>query len=362
MRFFLVILLAGFSINSLAYNNYVATNNLVPASQLLKCEKFSWYEKAICEEVARKISGILKRQNILFSSNQLIQKVSPVIPLKQVNTGKSCSHKAWINHNEAYFRFSTENKIKISGDMISKPFAVAAESLPVSLYVRVNAKEEFGQKYYTVNCKWAKCRKKRKCAFLASDTWHADLNVQKDVKFLISLDMQPTYGVTDKGDHFIKIKPVAIVNIGMDLDDKDIKFRLYGKSSVLGFFGSILRSASSMTNLFSDWASGSSLKAAFKESGLGIDFLYNTFSVIDFGFSLINQNDRLYDLLVKYYLDKRPPTGIENIDRVLENNLNNNISSALKLDANGERVWVVGKNRPLEKLSSTLVVVNSLNL
>jgi len=348
-----------YSLDVFAYTNYVVPNDVIPVNQLLKCDEFNWYEKAICEDVAAQISQVLKEQNIIITNNEAIQYISPIASPRKVDTGHSCSHRAWLRNNNASISLSTDSSLDLDGDLISEPLNLAA-NLPVSLYLKANFKEEWGYKYYTIKCRGLKCKKKKKCGHLASDHYYADLDVNTNAKFLISVNMQPRYGRTADGNYFITVKPIATVNFS--LDDYNTDFNLHGKNSLLSAYGSILTSVSSASKLFAAWLSGSA--TADIRDQLYFDIGYGLVSRLDLSYSrgAFESQGALFEKLVNEEIEKRAPYGIEDVDRRLENKLTNSISSALNLDENGERVWIVDKNRPLEKLASMLVIINSIIL
>lgn len=351
------IFVAIYTPNLFAFTNYIVpADDIISVEQLLDCSRFNWYERVICEDVAHEISNIFEENNILLTNNELVQYVNPVTPPRQVNTGHTCSHRAWLRDNYARIGLSTSSKLDLSGDLISKPLTLAA-NLPVSLYTKVNFKEKWGVTYYTIRCSGWKCRKKRKCATIADDSYYADLSASTTAKMLFSVNLQPQFGELPNGNYFIKVKPVAFVNIS--LDNYDANFRLHGKNSLFAALGSILTTTSSASQLFTDWLTNS--PSADSRDQLYQDIGYGVLSTLDVAYSTstFSNQGSLYERWVNDEIDKRPPLGVENVDRQLENKINRSIASTLDLDANGERVWVIDKNRPLQKLSSVLVAVTS---
>lgn len=346
--FFLILLSVG---KSNAFENSIEGSRIASPEELLDCNSYSENQAYLCTYLAQQVLNELNDRDIFITNNEILVYASPVVERSQLDTGHSCTHRAWVKGSSGYISLSQQSTIHIDGNLVETPFVLMA-NLPVHANATVNIQEKWGFKYTKISCSGLKCKKKSKCSSIATDNWHATFDANTTAKSAVTINMQPQFGWLPNGDYFLSIRP--IVYVGLSLHDFSPSVKLHNKNHLAPMFGFILTAPSSASRFLENWLKGDSTAPAR-------DQLY-----FDIGYSFVSQTEltlnqitgflgatsdgpgvfsnTLYEHFARKEITKLVKSEESRTRRDLENRLYRHIHESLNLDENGERVWVIHRD------------------
>ena len=314
-----------------------------PLEEFLECKDLEWYEKSICEDMAQRVYSSLDDSGIGFSNGDIIITVHPVTPERQLDTGHSCTHRAWIKDNYATARLLSNGSLDFSGNSISEPLIFAAD-FPINLYTRVNLKETAGVRNpFNGNCQ-----------NIGTDHYYAASNVNTEILLSMSLSMEPKLleERTPEGDYQVQIAPIFTVE--NKVVDTNLSFNFHGKDGVwMGFISFLTTLGSNLNDLIKDIFDGGGISEQVRDQ-IKQDLVYSLGSIIieiDDDFLDTDLVENTIEIVAKH----RVVRIIHGRARELEDDISAQISTALGLNADGKRTYVVDKNLVDALLMSSLI-------
>lgn len=295
-------------------------------------------EDAIWKVVVREVNRRLNEKGISFSNGDVVFRQEPIIAPQRVNTGHSCTHQAWIEGSHAEVRFASSASLTFDGNSAGEPQLLML-SLPVSVYARIGLKETWGNRLAFGNCNNH-----------AEDNYYGDFSINTTIRQLMALSLQPALlsERTPQGDYQIKIKP--IFTVAGQLENFNAQFGVHNRDNFFSAFMTFLSGTASFlgegglalyrfdANAFVD---------ALKTSGIDLaQVAGSVFLGLDGDVLGIDSVEKIAGQLAETRI-KREFNGLTHR---FEEETYQKIASALKLDANGERVFVV-RREVLEVLS-----------
>ncbi len=317
-----------------------------PLEDFLECKDLEWYEKAICEDAAQRIYGSLNERGIGFSSGDIIMTEHPVTAEKQLDTGHSCTHRAWIKDNYATARLLSDGSLNFSGNGISKPLTFMAD-FPINFYARVYLKETAGVRN-PIN---------GNCQNIGTDHFYADSNVNTRMYLGMSFSLEPELldERTPEGDYQVQIAPIFIVE--SQLRPTEINFTFHDKDGAwMGFITFLTTLGSNMIDITKDVFDGGGISDTLKDQiklDIGVSVAWVVLEITDDWLSFDLAEVYASDIAMEYI--ERQQGGLDNKARELEDDIGAQISMALGLDVDGKRIYVVDKDLVNAFLMSSLV-------
>lgn len=308
----------GYLGNTFHHESEVVSMDTFPLGHALY---FNDFEKHVSNKAAEKLSLDFDKYHISLSSGDLLVRMEPLIEPQRIDTGHSCTHKAWIRSNYIEVKILSSTSIDFKGNSLTEPLITFLD-LPVSVYAKVSLKEEWGYRIFG------------SCNSYASDSYSADALAFINALTRVFISLEPTIRPLSNGDFEVMIEPV--VNVTIDFDDIDLDFDFHGKS-ILNGVATKLTSISSTLKAIEAGLDGESMEEDLRQSlfdvGLGL------FQTIEWISGSIDLVDDLLDDIAKAEAERYlTELGFEN---ELENNIYASLSDALKLDENGRRSFVI---------------------
>lgn len=308
---------------------------LDPNGGYLDCDNLVWYEKAVCEKVADEISQELNSKGVLLENGNLVYYKSPIVASQSVDTGHSCTHRAYIGNSESSVKLLSSGSLSFKGSSVDTPFLMYAH-MPVNVYGRINLKETWGVKVDLVVGST--------CVDYAEDNYYVLLNNNTTMNLRILMSMEPKYlGVDENGNYRFKIKP--LVNVAGSMPTLNTEFSIHEKNGIFsGFLTYVTGGFNYALNLFDD-------TDQFLD-----DVVYSVSTIVVE--LLESEIESETQEAINSYIARQG----DNVTRTLENDLHQEISYSLGLDGNGEREYVVNKSVARGRLAAVLETIVSLNL
>ncbi len=308
-----------------------------PLEDFLECKDLKWYENIICKDLAQRVYSSLDDRGIGFSNGDIVLTVHPVTPQRQLDTGHSCTHRAWIKDNYATARLLSHGSLEFSGDSISEPLVFMAD-FPINIYTRVYLRESAGQRN---PLPW-----NDNCIERAVDHFYADSNINTEMHIGMSLSLEPKLldERTAEGDYQIQIAPIFFVE--SQLKPTEINFSFHNKDGAwIGFVTWLTTLGSNLVDIVRDIRHDGKVSDSVKEQ-LKQDLIISHGSMLlemtDDRLQLNLAEDYVTDIAMELVARKQDELGHKT--RELENDIDAQISAALGLDADGKRTYVVDKS------------------
>jgi len=342
LRIFVVVWLTFFASGSFA----ITVGEIIdPVEAFLECRDLSRFEQAVCTAITEDINQQLDDQGISFSDGDLIISTVPVSPRK-IDTGHSCTHKAKIKSSRLNIRFNRSGEFDLNGNTVSEPLIVYV-NMPVNAYGRIDIKEEWGFRSFG-------------CTRTASDSYYADASANITAELMLFVSLEPKMSMAENGDYLVTVKP--IVEVMTAFDDIDLDFDFHGKS-ILNGLGTLLHGGiSSFLQGLEAAIKGDSASGHFEQ--FGIDIGIGSFQTIESVSSVVYDDFLLniVELVAELRIDEAAGVQTGILERRLRNDIYQDISQALNLDANGERTFVIPRGVVDREAAKAVVSINSLLL
>ncbi len=299
-----------------------------PIDKYLNCETGSTVEKQICLLVRNKVNEILSQSNISFSNGDVLYNYNNGTNRK-INTGHSCTYRANITNIQATTVLNSGGSVDFRGNSISKP-VVFTIRLPIDLSTRTDIKAKLGTRFLG------------KCVRLGTDSYYAHANLATTTNLAILFSLEPKLERAANGDYIISIQP--IIDVASEITDTSVNLEFHRVSPLASVYLAIVGSTSSIFKGISNILHGGSVKdmfeSAFIDIGTGIILTNSVFPV-----PLLDNyvNNRLTNLA-----DEKISGTANAFSASLERRLIQRMSQVLKLDSNGRRVFVIGKDLKLK--------------
>lgn len=315
--------------------NAKTIGELVDSTQsYLECKNLSWFENAICEEVAANVNESLNSSGITFNNGDIERWTIPLVPPQYIPTGHSCTHTAQVTDSHAKITLLGSGQLSFSGNSVSEP-KMFVMNLPVSVYAKVGFKEQWGRRTLFGHCNE-----------YATDNYYADMYANTTIyqAMLFSLEPRLLEERTASGDYIIEISP--LFHVDATLDDFSANFNVNGRSP----FSSIITFLSG-TNTF--MASGAFDLLTWDKEGFktdleayGYDLAYSILhGVMDLGDIISDTNyvEKKITNFVNSAAQDYASYGLVRDKTELETKIYSKISNALQLDNEGKRRYIVKK-------------------
>ncbi|KLU81005.1 hypothetical protein MAPG_00100 [Magnaporthiopsis poae ATCC 64411] len=178
------------------------------------------------------------------------------------------------------------------------------------------------------------------CLNVGSDSFRLDGAVTTTAKVAVLFTLAPAPLRTDaQGNYIFTIRPV--VKVAAQLASTDVKFKISGVSFLNGLVTAILGGTSSLLKAVTTILKGDGLGAMWKHVRQHVlDVAVG--GVLSLPFDLL---DGLLELVARAYVEERQggAAKVAAYSGEMEKKLRTAVASALKLDANGERSFVLRK-------------------
>ncbi|EJT71632.1 hypothetical protein GGTG_10887 [Gaeumannomyces tritici R3-111a-1] len=296
---------------------------LGPAMGFLECNQDDANVRALCRAVGLKAGAALASAGIRVDARGLVFAYDDGTP-RGIDTGHGCSVTAEIKHVHAETRLLADASLDFSGGG-GDPALFVAE-LPVEFAARVDVKQRFG------------ARVLGKCVNIGSDSFKLEGALATTAKMAVLFTLAPAPLRTDaQGNYVFTIRPVT--KVAAQLASTDVKFNISGVSFLNGLVTAILGGTSSLVKAVTSILQGDGLGAVWKQVRQHVlDVAVG--GALTLPFDLL---DGLLELMARAYVEERQGAAIAAYSGEMEKKLRAAVARALKLDANGERSFVVRK-------------------
>lgn len=290
---------------------------------VLSCNSSDALIHAICNAALDKVNTELEAANIAIRKDGVLFTYDNPRDF-DVPTGHSCSVTAKVRHQHATAHFSASSTLRLTGNSISDEIAISLQ-LPVRVNARVEARQRFGFRFF------GKCRR------LGRDTFTLKAGADALADVVVGVTLNPSLRRLSNGNLELTLMPrIAAL---FELDDLDLDFRVSGVSPItsiltfiVGFKSSLLRSVTSLLK-------GDSLKSVFKD--LTRSLLYDFGATVVLGIGALPRplESLVFDALANI-AERKIERESKGFGETLEDKLNEEVRSALKVGSDGKRVIV----------------------
>jgi hypothetical protein len=298
---------------SIASNQLMAitVGELVTGIDYLDCKDKDPLTTMICKKVMSSVRQQMKGIDLSIKNKDIIFQKSPIVQPGSIDTGHSCSHRAWIRSNYASVTVRSDAAVSIDSLSLSKPMALHLR-LPIDFYANVDLKETWGTRTFWGDC-WT----------FATDTYSGDMQDSMDIDTLIFLSLEPKMKLNGQGDFVITIEPLVDAQFVMQTD---LNFDMHGKAPFNGVLTALSGGLSTMMQ-------GEGLKQLLLDVGIGF---VQTLLTVDSGLF----NDFLMNI-VEDLAAKKIDGYAPDIENLLQQKINAEVTRGLNLDENGQRTFTV---------------------
>lgn len=326
-----------------------------PTGEPLDCKSSDSFEERICEIAEQEFFGKLREKGISLARDSVMFSIPQITAPRRVNTGHSCTHRAWIGNSHLKALLSTSGELEVDGNILSRPL-IFYSRLPTNVNATINLKESWGYRSYR-RSGW---RWRSYCREYATDTYKAVANVSSDAIVRIVLSLNPEVSILNSGDYLITIVPET--NVRFSLSDVDFRYDFTGRSPFNGFLTHLSTSNVSLydrTDLTVSLAhtilNGDSISDELKQrlQTWAVDRAVAYFQVVDhFGASTVAGyvTERIVN---EYALDKIAEK-TASIDMQLQESIEEQIKRTLNLNWEGKRSIII----PKEIIDATCDIVD----
>ncbi len=278
-------------------------------------------EQVLCGIVQNRVNEELAEHNLRLDRAGLLFNYDNPVPLP-IDTGHGCSHRAQISRSRMSARLSSDIDLDLSGDLLDEPLVIAAD-VPVTLDARLDMLERFG------------VRVLGRCRQLGSDSYSASGSLDTRARVVVAFSLTPTRRFDADGNDIITLQPR--VRVLSALEDTSVNFELSGVSPIsaiaavmLGVPGTVLRSAEAVF-------SQDSVSEVWRNAAVG-DFLLPVVTTL--GTLPEPLQDQVLGLL-EDRAEAELTRAAHGFGPDVEDTLTAQLRAALRLDAAGERTFVV---------------------
>lgn len=294
------------------------------SASVFSCESSNELLNAICAVGLREVNAELQaagisitRDGILFSFDDPQDKT--------ISTGHSCTVTAKTTHVHFSAKLSSTSSLDLNGNSLIEPLLIRVQ-LPVSFSARVDVKQRFG------------IRILGSCSNTGSDSYALKGSVGTAADIIVGFSLNPSLGMLDSGDYGLVLEPkVAVVT---KLRNTAISFRVSGVSPLSAVWTHVVGVSSTILKAITAVFTGESIK----------DIVGNAL-LFDYGIPILLGVGALPNLLEQFIWNRILNLAEHIIDKKskgfgpdLEDKLQADINSALKVRGDGKRVIVIKRD------------------
>ena len=303
-----------------------------PLEKYLDCRNTSvWYEQEVCRAINAEIVPRLANANISIVNGDIVFREDPIATPGPINTGHSCSHRAWLRSNYLTAKVLSSGSLDLDFNSISEPLMLLFRA-PIDIYARADIKEEWGYRFL------GSCNKS------GDDRYHGDFSFSGVGILKVVVSLEPNFKRSSQGDIFVLLKPFVDVKVGME--DVSAEFDFHGKSVLNGLATTVFGAGSSLLQLRPSRFQDLDETVAELES-LGISLGLGAVQTLDSVSDNILDIDLFDDFLVSLAIESDIEdlnNSFADISGSIEQDIFDELSGALNLDENGQVYYLFDAN------------------
>lgn len=295
---------------------------LKPVLNYFDCAQADASKQQLCRLIRAKVDAELRQANLSIDAGGILSNFDSGQHIG-IDTGHSCTVTAKITRRRSTTLLGSGASLDFHGDSVSDPLLIAME-LPVTLSMHYDLQQEFGSRFLG------------KCHGVGSDSYSASGTINTRAQLAVVFTLGPSLRTNADGDLVLTLHP--ILRVSSNVVDTNVSLQTSGISPISGVATALLGGPSTLLKALTALVKGDSVRAVFSEAGAITDLVNPVVLTLLSG---PLQGPTLE--LAKTLVEPRATRQAGEYVQALEQRLTDAITNALKLDRNGDRVFVIRK-------------------